>query len=267
MKLTVLVDNNVCFCKKGCGQHGFSVYIEEDDKKILFDTGESDVFLKNAEIYGIYLSKLTTFVLSHGHYDHSWGIPCLVDFLQNKKIDFIAHPNIMLPKLIENCDIGISVSEKYLHDNFNVRFSKTPLQITDKLFFLGEIPRLDDFECKRQFVASDGNEYKDCILDDTALVYNSEDGLVIITGCAHSGICNTISYAKSVTGNDKIKTIIGGWHLIQESDAYLEHIGKLLVDNKIESIYPCHCTGLQAKIYLSKFSDVKDVGVGLSMDI
>lgn len=102
--------------------------------------------------------------------------------------------------------------------------------------------------------------------DDSALVYKSPDGLVIITGCSHSGICNIIEYSKKVCGDNRIIDVIGGFHLIQPSPIQSEGTLDYFKNQKINAIHPCHCTNLEYKIKLSKYSSVKDVGVGLSLN-
>ncbi len=268
MKFTVLVDNNTLTTKKGMGEPAFSIYIEDEDKKILFDTGLSDLFIKNAELYDINLKDLTSVILSHGHIDHSSGITHLAKYIAPKKIDFIAHPYVINKKYNEHGDIGMNATEDFLNNNFNLKFSKAAVKLTEKLYFLGEIPRTNEFESNRDYGKTiiNNKECQDKMDDDTALAYVSNDGLVIITGCSHSGIVNIINHAKTITKCEKIKTILGGWHLFQTETSYLDFIGKTLQENHIETIYPCHCTELPERIYLSKFSEVKEVGVGLSLE-
>ena len=155
MKIIVLTDNNVLQSKNFLGEHGLSFYIEADDKRILFDTGYSDVFLKNALKMGITLLDLDYIVLSHGHYDHTWGLSHYLPFYtsalkqgQNvKKPTILTHPDTFNEKFDDKLgEIGSMLSIEKLKKNFDIKLSKEPFWITKNLVFLGEIPRINDFE-------------------------------------------------------------------------------------------------------------------------
>ncbi len=102
-------------------------------------------------------------------------------------------------------------------------------------------------------------------MDDTALVITTSEGLIIITGCSHSGICNIVEYAKEITNIDKIVTVIGGFHLQKASDEVLNLTGNYFNQQDLDHIHPCHCTDLDAKIHLAKYAPVKEVGAGLQL--
>ena len=212
MKLTVLTDDNVANSRRLLAEHGLCFYIEDGGKKILFDTGYSDVFIKNAVSLGINLLDLDYIVLSHGHYDHTWGLTHYLAYYMSaieqkqkvKKPTIITHPDTFLEKYEEGFgEIGCLISEVKLRKNFDVNLTKEPFKLTEKLFFLGEIPRLNNFEAKEPMekVLKDvqlGKYEDDYLTEDSALVYKSEDGLTIITGCSHSGICNIVEHAKNI---------------------------------------------------------------------
>ena len=203
MKLTVLVDNNTLIDRYYLGEPGLSFYIEDGDRKILFDTGYSNAFVINAKKMNIDLEKVDTVVLSHGHNDHTGGLQYLSDLRQS--INVYAHPEADEDKSYEGLDISMPVRFEQLNDNFKVTLSRKPLNITDKLVFLGEIER------NWQQVAP---LEEDDLEDDTAMVYKGEKGLFIITGCSHSGIINICEYSKKVTGINRINGIIGGFHML-----------------------------------------------------
>ena len=106
----------------------------------------------------------------------------------------------------------------------------------------------------------------DYVKDDSAIVYKSEVGLFIITGCSHSGICNIIGYAKEVCNEERIYGVIGGFHLF-ECNEKLEKTIKYFKENSMKEMYPCHCVSLNAKIEMGKELDIKEVGVGLKIEI
>lgn len=267
MKLTVLVDNNVLQSKNFCGEHGLSFYIETDGKKILFDTGYSDVFLKNAAKMGLDLLDLDYIILSHGHYDHTWGLSHYVPYYaaalkqgrKTKKPTILTHPDTFKPKFNEKLgEIGCLIPEEKLSDIFKVKLSKKPVKITENLIFLGEIPRINNFEGKEPI----GNDF---ITEDSALAFDSEKGIVVITGCSHSGICNITEHAKNICGGQAIFDIIGGFHLVNPPKERVFRTADYLSKLNTKGIHPCHCTDFRSLITLSKYIKLEPTGVGLVM--
>jgi len=276
MKLTVLVDNNTLIDRYFYGEPGVSYLIQDGDTNILFDTGYSDAFINNAYKMNIDLKNLSSVVISHGHNDHTWGLFYLIKFYTEaaiEKINFnkpnlFAHPLAFLHKQFKDMEIGSIVTEEKLRKHFNIALSKDPVWLTDKLVFLGEIERTNNFENKKPAgkVQCNGADMDDYMLDDSAMVYKSSKGLVIITGCSHSGICNIIEYSKKVCKDDRIADIIGGFHLLNPSEELLGNTRDYIRQSKIEEIHACHCTDLRSKIELSKAVKLKEVGVGLVLE-
>lgn len=272
MKLTVLLDNNTLIDKYFLGEPGLSIFIEDNGKKILFDTGYSDALIKNALKMNIDLKNIDFIVLSHGHNDHSWGLEPLIEFNSNTaqkiKTNLIAHPLSFNRKLFGDEDIGSKLTPEQLSKHFKLNLTKDPLWLSEKLVFLGEIPRTNNYEGKSPIgrVTIDDKMQDDYVFDDTALVYKSNEGLVIITGCSHSGICNIIEYAKKVCGEEKIIDIIGGFHLLNPPDNLMKNTMNYLKSQNIKRLHPCHCTDLNSKIAMSKILDLKDIGVGLKLE-
>ena len=145
-----------------------------------------------------------------------------------------------------------------------LRLSKEPVWLTKRLVFLGEIPTLNDFEQRHGFGSAE--DPVDLVLDDTALVYRGSEGLFVITGCSHSGICNIIEYAKKVCGEAKVQGVIGGWHLFKVDDR-LEKTIAYLQKHNIRELYPCHCCSFQAKAAVHAQIPVKEIGVGKVIEI
>jgi 7,8-dihydropterin-6-yl-methyl-4-(beta-D-ribofuranosyl)aminobenzene 5'-phosphate synthase len=236
MKLTVLTENAAS--GKFAAEHGLSYLIEHDNTMLLFDTGHSDIFLKNAIKLNIDIDKVQTVALSHGHWDHGDGLR----FINNKKL--ISHPDIFKKRYSKNSGnyIGLSMTKNEIYKNFEFISSLTPFHITDKIIFLGEIPRENDFESKKTTFIDENGIY-DFVPDDSALAIINNNQLVVISGCAHSGICNTIEYAKNVTGISTIQTVIGGFHL-KVNDVQTKKTIEYLKQLDIENILPSHCTEL-----------------------
>jgi 7,8-dihydropterin-6-yl-methyl-4-(beta-D-ribofuranosyl)aminobenzene 5'-phosphate synthase len=236
MKISVLSDNR---SSRGfLSEHGLSFHIIIDSgEKILFDTGASANYKKNAEKLRIDLNDLDFIVLSHGHWDHGNGLK----YSSHNRV--ICHPDCFLKRYRKKDDsyIGLNVSSDYVSNNFNVDYREKPYRITSSVFFLGQIPRRNLFEAKKTLFYCDGYD-DDFIYDDSALVIVSPMGLIVITGCAHSGVCNTVEYAKIVTGIKKIYAVIGGFHL-KEIDSVTLKTVEYFKENRIKKVYPCHCVG------------------------
>ncbi|MFJ8459413.1 MBL fold metallo-hydrolase [Lysinibacillus xylanilyticus] len=276
MKLTVLVDNNTLIDRYFLGEPALSFFIEEDDKRILFDTGYSEVFIKNADKMRIDLRNLDYVVLSHGHLDHTWGLTHLIRLHMEAKNEaiisntpkIIGHPLIFNTKLFDPVgEIGSIISHEKVSRHFPVQLTKEPLWLTDRLVFLGEIKRIFDFEGKDSIgqVVTDQGSVNDFVRDDTAIVYKSPKGLVIIAGCAHSGICNIIEYAKEVCQEERVVDIIGGFHLLNPTKAQLDNTVRYIKNLKPTKLHACHCTDLHSKIALSTVAVLEEVGVGLQL--
>lgn len=276
MKLTVLVDNNTYIDRYFFGEPGVSYFIEDGDKKILFDVGYSDVFIRNAQKMNLSLHNLDYVVISHGHFDHTWGLPFLIQYLTEAKIEaidhtcptLIAHPQVFQSKWCELNEIGSIISSEKLSRHFTMNLSNEPLWLTEKLVFLGEIERKNKYEAQKALGETLINNQQglDYLMDDSALVYKADDGLVIITGCSHSGICNIIEHAKKVCNESRIIDIIGGFHLLNPDKEQLEFTVEYMRDLKPKELHACHCTDLNSKIALSKAANLKEVGVGLVLE-
>lgn len=266
MKLTVLVDNNTYIDQYFYGEPAVSYYIEIEEKRILFDTGYSDVLLRNADKMGIELSGLTHIVLSHGHNDHSNGLKYLAEEIGISNVELIAHPDCFLPKYYGEEYIGAPYAVQEIQKRTKYFPSKDITYITDHLIYLGEIPRKNDFENKQPIGKQEKNGAweNDYLMDDTALVYKGMDGIFIITGCSHSGICNIIEYAKEICKDDRVLGVLGGFHLFDDN-LQLQKTIDYLSSCQVKQLYPCHCVSLLAKAKMMEKLPVVEVGVGMEI--
>ena len=263
MKLTILTDNTTRIDAYYVGEPGVSYYIEDNGRKILFDTGYSDVFVQNAKKMGIDLSEVATVVLSHGHNDHTRGLLFLPKSL--KKQTLYSHPDVFSPKKFEEEDIGAPFSAEQASKLFELKLSKKPVKITENITFLGEILRANSFEAKRALgerQRADGTWEPDFLFDDSAIVYDGGDaGLTVITGCSHAGICNIVEYAKKVCKNDKINGIIGGFHMMKLTSRVNKTV-EYLKNQQPKHLCPCHCTCFHARAAIHAAVPVEEVCVG-----
>lgn len=260
MDLTVLVDNN---CKLGhslLAEPALSFLLENEYHKVLFDCGYSDVFIKNAYKLGLDLSDVTDIVFSHGHNDHTAGLlrlEALYCKMLKAGISLNLKTIFTTPYTFDaNFDrngknIGYPARVKDLSDVFEINYTEKPFWLAPRLLFLGVIPKNHNTYYKYD--------------DDSALVYKSEAGLVIMSGCAHVGVRNLIEYAQKVTSEERINTFIGGIHLADNSEYKIRELGIYLKNLNIENFYPCHCCDLNSKIILSEYLKVKEVYSGLRL--
>ncbi|HBK54556.1 MBL fold metallo-hydrolase [Syntrophomonas wolfei] len=234
------------------GEYGFSALLEVDERKILFDTGSNDALFKNAENLGINLEEVEALVISHGHFDHTGAV---IPFLQRfgpKKL--YLHPDIFSQRFLQmkkglGPNIGCPfAAEDLVKNGAEIIFIDSFSEIMPGVFISGEIPRKNSFEnTGGNFkVATAHGLLEDKLLDDMALLVDHPEGLIIISGCAHSGMINTIEYIQERTGRSKMLAFIGGTHLITASEDRLAQTIAVLKMMDIEKIAVGHCTGFYA---------------------
>ncbi len=246
MKIKVIVDNNSAIDQYYLAEPAFCLWIENQQDTLLFDTGYSDIFLKNIKNMSLSLNHVNKIVLSHGHNDHTGGLRYL-----DICVDLFAHPNVFEEKIFQNISVGSFLTEEKLSEQITFHPLKEVTEISPSLYFLGEIPRTYDFE--------EGRLENDDLWDDTALVYKTENGLILLSGCAHSGICNITRYAKEVF-RQEVLSVIGGFHLLNNKKK-AKQTAMELKNLNVQKVYPAHCTDLDAKIILSQYLNIEEVFV------
>lgn len=258
LSITTLVDNIAGSI--GYAEHGLSLHIKNGNEQFLFDVGASDLFIKNAALFNIPLEQINTIILSHGHWDHGNGL----EFINHKTI--LTHPNSFL-KRYRNHDhsyIGLSKTQEEISEQHTLQLSTTPIEFSEHLWFLGSIPRNNNFESKiTSFTNEEGTP--DFVPDDSAIVYKSANGLVVISGCAHAGICNTVEYSKQVTSSNKVHAIIGGFHL-KDNDKQTQETITYLQKENIKHLFPMHCTNFKAKAAINSSIAIKELLIGATVE-
>lgn len=261
MKLTILVDNQTFGGLHA--QWGFSCLIEDADATILFDTGMAgELWLENARALNLPVEKVDWVVLSHGHYDHSGSLKEAAAVADRPRL--VAHPQVIAPKYNrKGIYDGIASSRQQLAEMFSLHFSRDPLWLTDRIVFLGEIPRLTSFEGKDPRGCGEDREW---MPDDSALACVTENGVAIVTGCSHAGICNIVAQARQVCGNQQIVDIVGGLHLTERiPPKQLAQTVDYLRKAAPTALHACHCTGLRARAALLPLG-LADAGVGTVLE-
>jgi 7,8-dihydropterin-6-yl-methyl-4-(beta-D-ribofuranosyl)aminobenzene 5'-phosphate synthase len=256
-KITTLCENNIGHGSQNLiGEHGLSFYVEADDRRILFDTGQNLGLANNAEVLGIDLSRIDTVVLSHGHYDHSRGLKTLLNC--NTDFTLCAHPDVFNPKVRGTGDghkyIGIPIDRNALEQKgIKIQLDKDPVSLAPGITTTGEIALETDFEAVgSEFFLKNGDDFTaDTLADDRALILDTKKGLVVLLGCSHRGVINTLNHVTQIAGRNTIHAILGGLHLGKASDEKLEKIVDHLHTFGLDKIGVGHCTGPKAFVALA----------------
>jgi 7,8-dihydropterin-6-yl-methyl-4-(beta-D-ribofuranosyl)aminobenzene 5'-phosphate synthase len=250
LRITILSENTASM-GDFLAEWGLSILIETDTANVLLDTGTSTSAVHNAETLGIDLGKIDEIVLSHGHYDHTGGLREMLRRMK-KEIEIIAHPDIFQAKYHRRKEdperyIGIPFQRNEL-ESLGARFRLTekPVSITENIITTGEVPMVTEYEKidPGLFIKQGSNFQPDPVMDDQAVIIKTGKGLVIMLGCAHRGMINTIYHAQKITGAAEIRTVIGGSHLIGASEERLWQSIAALKELGIRKLGLCHCTDL-----------------------
>jgi 7,8-dihydropterin-6-yl-methyl-4-(beta-D-ribofuranosyl)aminobenzene 5'-phosphate synthase len=257
MRITILCDNSVGALSGTLGEHGFAALVEWDGGSLLFDTGQGATLLHNALRMNRDLHRVAKVALSHGHHDHTGGLLPLLRNFGGKEI--FAHPAVFSRRYRvkdtgESIPIGIPYEEHFLR-GAGGRFSLSDQfrEIGPGLFGTGEVPRKTAFERgdAGQFCDDSGCAV-DTVIDDQSLAIVTNRGLVLLLGCCHAGVINTIEYAREMTGVEEVYALIGGTHLGFSDPGRLDATVKALRGYRVHKLCAGHCTGFAASARLLK---------------
>lgn len=256
VKATVLVENSVFFARDLVAEHGWAVFLETDAGNFLLDTGQGNAIIHNAKVLGKDLSSLKGIILSHHHYDHTGGLLQVLE--QTGPIAVYTHPELFKKSYTlrkgEEQYIGIPFKlEELEQQGARFIFARGWQEIIPGMYLTGEIPRLASFETgPADMFCKDNSDYvKDCLLDDQALAFVTEQGLSVVLGCAHAGIVNTLKYILEKTGYSQINIVMGGTHLGPQDQETKELSIQALKELNISRIGGSHCTGIATSVRLA----------------
>ncbi len=249
-RIIVLVENTA----GGRGllaEHGLSFWIELGGKRILFDTGQGKVLTGNARRLGVRPEQVDAIALSHGHYDHTGG---LGDALRlARRVTVYMNPAAFEAKYARNSngsarDVGMpNLDQQMVRDMAELILVEGPTEVADGCCLTGRIPRNNDFEdTGGAFFKDQTCTEPDQILDDQAAFIETPAGTVVILGCAHAGVINTLMHIQSLTNGRPIHTVIGGMHLLNASAERMDKTVAELRRLDVKRLLPCHCTGFAA---------------------
>lgn len=287
LEVRILVDNSVG-AMGVFGEWGFSAlvdvhYTDESHRRVLLDTGSSpDGIRHNVAKMEIDLSSIDAVVLSHGHKDHVAGLKTAASLI-GKRIPLVCHPHALQPKIwsSKGKEVVIGIQEYYpslgeLEKDFEIITSIESYELFKSVKTTGMIPRSNNFEHLTGELKENATRIENGVIvpdnidDDLSLVFQMADNSqVILVGCCHAGIVNTIKQSEKITGSKQIKGIIGGFHLFDATDERLTKTIQELKKYPIELVAPCHCSGTRGQVaFYNAFKDkYREIGTGSFIEI
>jgi len=251
IRITILVENSVN--TRGLqAEHGLAFHIQTERHQLLFDTGQSELLAQNARALRLDLRAVEAVILSHGHYDHTGGLKAVNELAPRAR--FYLHPAALSPKFAGQPD-GTSRPAGMGEENVKVvrdaaqtvTWTQSSTQVVDGIFVTGEIPRQNNFEdTGGRFFLDEACSQPDPLVDDQALFFDTREGLVVVLGCGHAGVVNTLEHVQRITGNRPIRAVIGGLHLLNANEERMNKTLEAFRRWNIQQIVPGHCTGMAA---------------------
>ncbi|MBM9537272.1 MBL fold metallo-hydrolase [Desulfobulbus alkaliphilus] len=249
-RMTVLCENSVASPHGLIGEHGWAVHLEAGPHRLLLDTGQGMGLLTNSRVLGIDLRQLDGIVISHGHYDHTSGLPDALNM--SGPINVYIHPESFVDRYWLKDDacreIGIRYKKEYL-ESLGARFQAVTAftEIFPGIYLTGEVPKVTEFEppdSTMKIRSADGAWEQDALRDDLSLVVTTDQGLVVLLGCAHAGLINILTHVNAMLPDQPIHTVIGGTHLGFADAAQFEATVAALHQFGVQRLGASHCTGL-----------------------
>ena len=257
MNVVCVIDDAVQRSSPFWGEHGLAFLIETEAGRLLFDTGQSGtVLLHNLELLGVDPATIDALAISHAHYDHTGGLPALLERVR-PGIPLYANPDLFRERFSrregEPRSMGLALTREELAARLTLRLSSAPQEILSGVWTTGEITQRPEPEGRSDYhlVREGGAFVADSYRDDMALALAMDDRLVLLCGCCHAGLLNTLAHVQRVFGRDPA-TVIGGTHLISADEAHLRRLVDVLRRLGPPALYPNHCTGQTAYVVLAQ---------------
>ena len=248
VRITSLLENTAG--RQGTlGEPGLALWLETKDHCALFDTGASGAIVSNAKALGVDLSQTDAVVLSHGHYDHTGGLSRVLPLAP--KAGVFCHPGAFAQKFARNKDgtsryIGMSPQNKksVRETAKELVHTREPTHIGHGFWVTGEIPRLEKSD--DDFFLDESCAIPDPMRDDQALYFDSTHGIVVLLGCAHAGVGNTLRQISQLTNGKPIHAVLGGMHLRHSTGDEIQQTIETFRNLGLNYLAPAHCTGMPA---------------------
>ncbi len=261
MKIYTLAEDYAGYESPFLAQHGISFLIEHKGVKLLFDTGQNaQAVLYNMKLLGLKPSEIDYIFLSHCHYDHTGGLMGILKEI-GRRIPVIAHPAIFRKHFVTKPHlrhVGVPFRREDVEKHAELFLTGEPFQISNGMYSTGEILEKEGFERMELevYTLKDGRIVRDSLSDDMSVVIETPDGLVIVSGCSHAGIVSIVEHSIRLTGVERIKAVVGGFHLIDANDERIRKTIEAFKDLGVEEVYTGHCTGLKAEAaFLKAYGD------------
>jgi 7,8-dihydropterin-6-yl-methyl-4-(beta-D-ribofuranosyl)aminobenzene 5'-phosphate synthase len=270
LRITVLTEDYAGYDSPLFGSHGISLLLEiygsDYQKNILFDVAQSsEAILYNMRILGISPRCVDLIFLSHCHFDHTGGLLGMVKAIEKTDLPIVGHPTLFRPHYvlepnIRHIGVPRESHPEELGKQAQLVLLGSSFSLMPGVISTGEVKREVPFEktpTVKTFTEEHGTLVRDDIQDDLSLAIKiAKMGLVVVTGCSHAGIVNIVQQAIRLTGERKIRAVIGGLHLIDADEDRIHKTAEALTDLGVETLYVGHCTGLKGEaILLQQFKD------------